>query len=190
MAKGQYRGVNNVARKIVKEYRGVANVARKVKKVYRGVANVARLVFQNSLIAEPFSTPSNLTCNYTVADNGRTLKWEIINKNSENSSAFFRIYREGGFPSKLTVSYTLKQNNLCATIIGNEEGLPITYGNYANAFDYDGSTNGKYVDLETTYDDGTPDDILHLILNVKSGGTYTGEISNLTINGESVEFVL
>lgn len=38
----EYRGVNGVARRIVKEYRGVNGVARRVLKAYRGVNGVAR----------------------------------------------------------------------------------------------------------------------------------------------------
>lgn len=45
MAKGEYRGVDGVARKVVKEYRGVDGVARKVTKAYRGVGGIARKYF-------------------------------------------------------------------------------------------------------------------------------------------------
>lgn len=45
MAKGQYIGVNNVARKVKQQYIGVDNVARKVKSGYIGVNNVARQFF-------------------------------------------------------------------------------------------------------------------------------------------------
>ena len=41
----EYRGVDGVARKIVKEYRGVDGIARKVVKEYRGVDGVARQYF-------------------------------------------------------------------------------------------------------------------------------------------------
>ena len=44
----EYRGVDGVARKIVKEYRGVDGVAREVVKAYRGVDGVARQYFNTS----------------------------------------------------------------------------------------------------------------------------------------------
>ena len=47
MAKGQYIGVNNVARKVKQQYIGVDNVARKVKWGYIGVDNVARECFSS-----------------------------------------------------------------------------------------------------------------------------------------------
>lgn len=190
MAKGQYRGVNNIARKIVKEYRGVDNVARKVKKEYRGVNNVARLVFKESAVVATFqSDDTNVTSSYTISNGGRTLNWTNKNASSGIKSSVFRIDREGGFPSELTIGYTLKQS-YGATVFLKDTGDPINYGNYKNAFDYDGSTNDSYVELETTHDDGTPDTHLYLAIQHKQGGTFTGEISNLTINGEPVEFVV
>ena len=45
MAKGQYVGVNGVARKVKQPYIGINNVARKVKTAYIGVNNVARECF-------------------------------------------------------------------------------------------------------------------------------------------------
>lgn len=45
MAKAQYIGVNNVARKVTKQYVGVDNVARQITKGYIGVNNVAREYF-------------------------------------------------------------------------------------------------------------------------------------------------
>ena len=45
MAKAQYIGVNNVARKVTKQYVGVDNVARQITKGYIGVNNVARQCF-------------------------------------------------------------------------------------------------------------------------------------------------
>lgn len=49
MARGIYRGVNAVARKVTKEYRGVDGVARELKKEYRGVNGVARLCYLKGL---------------------------------------------------------------------------------------------------------------------------------------------
>ena len=54
----EYRGVNNVARKIIKKYRGVGNVAREICKEYRGVNNIARLFF------------SSMGCSLSLYDNG------------------------------------------------------------------------------------------------------------------------
>lgn len=48
MARGIYRGVDGVARKVKKEYRGVDGVARRIKKEYRGVDGVARLCYSSS----------------------------------------------------------------------------------------------------------------------------------------------
>lgn len=190
MAIGMYRSVDGVTRKLKKRYRSVDGVTKSIKKRYRSVDNVTRLVFLDGLTAKPFSAPSNLTCNYEVANNGSTLRWTITNSYSTNDSAFLRIYREGGFPSSLTIAYTTKQPANFATLIGNENGNVIYIGDYKNAFDYDGSTNGQYIDVESTYDDGTADQWLNLILNVKRNGTFTGEISNLKINGEPVYFEL
>ena len=49
MAKGIYRGVSGVARKVTKQYRGVSGVARKVTKQYVGVSGVARQTFASDL---------------------------------------------------------------------------------------------------------------------------------------------
>lgn len=43
----RYRGVNGVAREVVKRYRGVNGVAREITKGYRGVNGVAREYFAN-----------------------------------------------------------------------------------------------------------------------------------------------
>lgn len=50
MAYGIWRGVDNVARKVIKEWRGVGNVARNIKAEWRGVDGVARKVFQSELV--------------------------------------------------------------------------------------------------------------------------------------------
>ena len=42
MAKAQYIGVGNIARKVKKQYIGVGGIARKIKKGYIGVGGVAR----------------------------------------------------------------------------------------------------------------------------------------------------
>lgn len=55
----EYRGVNNVARKIKKKYRGVSNVAREICKEYRGVDNIARLVFSSTSSGFPLSLYDN-----------------------------------------------------------------------------------------------------------------------------------
>ena len=47
MAKNQYVGVNNVARKVKQPYIGVNNVARKVKSGYVGVNGVARQYYES-----------------------------------------------------------------------------------------------------------------------------------------------
>ena len=43
----EYRGVDGIARKLVKEYRGVDGIARKLVKEYRGVDGVARQYFSS-----------------------------------------------------------------------------------------------------------------------------------------------
>ena len=48
MAKGIYRGVDGIARKVTKEYRGVDGIARRIKKEYRGVDGLARLCYTSS----------------------------------------------------------------------------------------------------------------------------------------------
>lgn len=70
MAKGEYRGVANVARRVTKEYRGVNNVARNVVKAYRGVANVAREYFHSAALYFRFSTAPYMSesCPVTVQD--------------------------------------------------------------------------------------------------------------------------
>lgn len=49
MAMGLYRGVNNVARKVVEQYRGINNVARRIREEYRGINNVARQIYGSEL---------------------------------------------------------------------------------------------------------------------------------------------
>jgi hypothetical protein len=56
MAKGNYIGIDNVARKGKKMYFGVDNVARKVKKAYIGVDGVARLIMSGEFSTAVLST--------------------------------------------------------------------------------------------------------------------------------------
>ena len=48
MAKGTWRGVGGVSRKVKKQWRGVGGVARNIKAEWRGVGGVARQVFGGS----------------------------------------------------------------------------------------------------------------------------------------------
>lgn len=61
--KAEYRGVDGVARKIIKEYRGVSGVAREVTKAYRGVNGVARQFFQRSTPASQLAVGSSVYLN-------------------------------------------------------------------------------------------------------------------------------
>lgn len=63
MAKGQYIGVNNVARKVTKQYIGVNNVARKVTKGYIGVNNVARQCFAGGVPVSELEVGSSVYMN-------------------------------------------------------------------------------------------------------------------------------
>ena len=185
----EYRGSGNVARKVILKYRGYENVARKVVKRYRSVNNVARLVMGTELVAKFYNNDPPITSNYTVSADGRTLSWNNTNSSSEIRSSWFRIERDGGFPSNLTIAYTLKQS-YGAIVFCESDGIEIYYGDYSNAFSYEGGTGGIYVDLETTYDDGTADECIFLAVQSKQSGRYNGEITNLTINGEAVKFVI
>ncbi len=96
----EYRGVNNVARKVTKEYRGAANVARRIVRAYRGVANVARLYFGeiNNDLKVSFHVP---TWNgYAMVDdeyagfdgNSIRLSFENAVVSSSNGSYVCRVY--------------------------------------------------------------------------------------------------
>lgn len=61
--KTEYRGVDGVARKIIKEYRGVSGVAREVTKAYRGVNGVARQFFQRGTPASQLAVGSSVYLN-------------------------------------------------------------------------------------------------------------------------------
>lgn len=61
--KAEYRGVDGVARKIIKEYRGVSGVAREVTKAYRGVNGVARQFFQYGTPASQLAVGSSVYLN-------------------------------------------------------------------------------------------------------------------------------
>lgn len=111
----EYRGVNNVARQIVKEYRGVANVARQVTKAYRGVANVARQYIGNGFWVQ-FRKPSsyaNVTVDSEYAGvDGNTIRLSFNNAkiNSGGSHFMCRMYiypDESYWDKTLSFDYTL-----------------------------------------------------------------------------------
>ena len=69
MAKGNYIGVNSVARKGKKMYIGVGNVARKVKKAYIGVNGVARQIWSSEYSTVAVSS-GTLPTGYTFYNSG------------------------------------------------------------------------------------------------------------------------
>ena len=188
MSVGMWRGVGNVARKTKKRSRGVNNVARTIKKRWRGVDNISRLTYREGLTAQLYQEMAYLTdTSYSVSDNGRTLNWSVNSTNSDEQKVWFRITRDGGFPNTITVSYTTTRD-YGATLICGEDLSFITYGNYKNAFCYIGSLDNET--LESTYTDDTTHEYLYFTIETKGVGKYTGSVTDLMINGESVEFII
>ena len=188
MAVGMFRSVDNVKRKIKKRYRSVGNVTREVKKRYRNVGNVVHLTYRANLIAEFHSEHSGLTkTSYQISDGGRTLSWDITSTESTEQKSHFMITKDGGFPNEITVSYTTTHGYGAIVIMG-DDWYCLKYGDYNNAICHVDSCENKF--FETTISVDNTNEYLIFAIEAKNRGQYTGSITNLTINGESVEFVI
>ena len=140
MAMAEYRGVDGVARKVIKEYRGVDGVARRVVKGYRGVDGVARQYLKSHDYMVTFHTQKSVNGQYEVTD------------------AFSGLNSDGYWECRGTVSYLGS---------GNENGrnffVKITSDNLTDktiSFRY--FTEGYEVGVHTSfikYDDNTGEEI-------------------------------
>ena len=116
MAKGEYRGVGGVARKIAKEYRGVEGVARKVTKAYRGVDGIARAYFGTARpdrIKRYFDKGTYWpdTNTYTYTETGTSLKAEMFGAPTQSGNVRTSIgYAITGLSAGDSVSVTVSAN--------------------------------------------------------------------------------
>lgn len=81
MAKNEYIGVNNVARKVTKPYIGVNNVARGVKNGYVGVDGIARQFYQSGVPISNYSVGNTVYLN----ENGVKQEYIVINIGSPST---------------------------------------------------------------------------------------------------------
>lgn len=138
MAKSEYIGINNTARKVKGIYVGVNGVARKVTKGYIGVGGVARLFYAGYTwkrynVSTTWS--SSLYARYTDMSTGTFL---------------LSIYNCNGTPLKITLfsSYSDTTNSTCTLSCNSSTGI-FTCSNYkgsnvrynstigSNIFDYE-----------------------------------------------------
>ena len=141
-----YRGVNGVARNILKEYRGVNGVARNILKEYRGVNGVARQYFSSGKKYEFVPTHDELQTDqyYVIEQNdsekfictvGRTTSEEgldgAIRMTLCNKGTATRANIEANTP--ITVSYTVTYNtdysSVGHTLFFSHSGSTVRIGN-------------------------------------------------------------
>ena len=84
MAKNQYIGVNNVARKVKQPYIGVNNIARKVKNGYVGVSNIARQFYSSGTPVSSLSVGTIVKLN----ENGIAQNYIIVHQGNPDSSFY------------------------------------------------------------------------------------------------------
>lgn len=144
MAKSQYIGVNNVARKIKGVYVGVNGVARKVKKAYIGVNGVARLFY------------SNYTWNrYTVNTIWTASLYARYTDYKTNSFLIFVYNCDGSRNLKVTKfsNYADSSNSTCTLTCDSSTGI-FSCSNYrGSTVRYNANPTGRF-DYEAEIDVG------------------------------------
>ena len=85
MAKAQYVGVGNVARKVKQPYVGVSNVARKVKNGCVGVGGVARQFFTGGIPASELTVGSSVY----LMESGAAVEYMVVNQGIPSGSSLY-----------------------------------------------------------------------------------------------------
>jgi len=185
MARGEYRGVNGVSRKIVKEYRSVEGIARKVKTAYRGVDGVARQYFDSLKyrIELYFTSAGTATStNMHMADEGDYLY--IYVGRTANS--------DGDMEARSQVNFLLKG-------VKSGDIVSFTYtsllGSYTGFYCYqiDGPTGGYMDEFDSVYNYTyavtcqTDSDLIFRVDNGRRGISEAWvKIHNITVNGKQI----
>ena len=151
MAKNQYIGVNNVARKVKQPYIGVNNVARKVKSGYVGVGGVARQYYE-SVVYNTWKKWNNInganfylkdmTINSVVGSASYYDNTKISIDNGLAPPKFLGVNMSTGYSSTMIqdnyrfVGYNIKfKSNVLDTITASSIISTVGSGIYTRAYD-------------------------------------------------------
>lgn len=121
MAKGQYIGVNGVARKVTTPYVGVDGVARNVKSGYVGVNGVARLFFVpdgGKTVLEVEKIVSNTYANETLYENEEFILIDIYPKTGGTVNVTY-----GGLTKTITDTSGAEKPNAQQVFFGAFNGV-------------------------------------------------------------------
>ncbi|MBQ6833580.1 MAG: hypothetical protein IJO55_04095 [Lachnospiraceae bacterium] len=205
MAKGIWRGVDNVARKVKAEWRGVDNVARKIKAEWRGVNGVARLCFKAGYSIRYWSqnmesTPhvENSTYSYGIVDGALRMYIKSVGVAyaDEVRPHIFAGISDGTDMGGRVLSFRYKRN----TFKGNKDDFCLTFlDQNSNWMEHDTSYGGTYSNelygmlnstsyqtISITIPSGARTILFVASYGISSSGYVEALVDNLTINNEAV----
>lgn len=170
MAKNEYIGVNNVARKVSQPYIGVNNVARKVKSGFIGVNGVARQYYE--------SVVYNTWKRYSLTDvQFNACKIYLATGASSSSTQYQYNY------------YYLAQSRELMVAVPNNNNAPILYEHTGVANNYPPSASYPYLSvtgLTITTSDTIYGDIKNAKVTADSSYMRQGELATSNISSKYV----
>ena len=186
----RYKGIDGVAREVIKRYKGVDGVARKISKGYRGIDGVARQYFSLMEIASAvirLTDVSGETDSLHVTTNGyyhgsvdsslsATFTLELYNNNGEQIEFETLNDIDGLDTFSLSVSTTFQ------IFAGSVTASDVIFGNSASS--YESFSSASYKGSFTV----TKDNFTSKYINItkRGSGQRTVTFGSLIINGEVI----